>query len=75
MLYVMPVPVGAEILIVAVETMHVIGVVTLAVGAAGLAIAGLTVILVAVETQLVLFFAVRLYVPAAIPVKVPVVLV
>ena len=71
----MPVPVGAEIVIVAVGTMHVIGVVTLAVGAAGLAIAGLTVILVAVETQPVLFFAVRLYVPATIPVKIPVVLV
>ena len=75
MLYVMPVPVGAVIVIVAVEPTHAMGVVTLAVGAAGLAMAGLTVILVAVEMQPVLFFAVRLYIPAAIPVKIPVVLV
>ena len=52
------------------------GVVTLAVGAAGLAaLAALTVTDVAAEMQPVLFFAVRLYVPATIPVKIPVVLV
>ena len=71
----MPVPVGAVMLIVAVETAHVGCAVTVAVGAAGPPVAPFTVILVALETQPVLFFAVRLYVPAAMPVKVPDVLV
>ena len=69
MLYVMPVPVGAVIVIEPVATEHV-GWIKVATGAVGTAGAALIVTEVAVEIQPAAFLAVTEYVPAATPVKV-----
>lgn len=74
MLYVMPVPVGPVMVIVPVARVQV-GCVIFAVGTEGVGGWALTVTLVFVEIQPVLFLAVTLYVPAATPVKIPVVFV
>ena len=62
-------------MIVPVATAHVGCVVTLAVGTEGGVGDGFIVTLVELEIQPTLFFAVTLYVPAATPVKIPVVFV
>jgi len=60
---------------VPVATLHVGCAVTLAVGAAGVAGWAFTVTDVTDEIQPLLFIAVRLYAPVAMPVNMPVVLV
>jgi hypothetical protein len=61
--------------IVPVATVQVGCAVTVAVGAAGVAGCAFTVTLVTEDVQPLLFLAVRLYEPAAIPLNTPVVLV
>jgi hypothetical protein len=75
MLYVIPVPVGAVIVIVPVATVQEGWSVTLAVGAAGDAGTVFTVTLVPVDIHPDVFFAVTLYVPGLTRVNTPVVLV
>jgi hypothetical protein len=75
MLYVIPVPVGAVIVIVPVATVQDGCKVTLAVGAAGAPGLGFTVTIVPVDIHPAAFFAVTLYVPAGTSVNIPEVLV
>ncbi len=69
----MPPPVGTVMVIVPVATVQVGCTVTEAVGVAGVAGWAFTVTLVTEEIHPLLFFAVRLYEPAAMPEKAPVV--
>ena len=75
MLYVIPAPVGAVIVIVPVATEQVGCAVTLPVGVATPPGCVLTTKLNEPETHPLLLFAVTLYVPDATPVKLPEVLV
>ena len=70
----MPTPVGAVMVIVPVATMQV-GWINMAVGATGVGGWASIVLLVPEEIQPTAFFAVTVYVPVEIRVKIPVVLV